>query len=559
MNLVLLETSSNQRYIFATNRLRENVGASELTYRVGTKTVLDAVSKVTGRPSLFDADDAVFRSNLLNPDLNPPLDGATRPAVEVVVATSGKAILLVDGEETGKRIIRIVTKWACRRAPGLTVHGVIGVPLESLTEASAVHSKLGELHRKLESVRFQVPSQAERFQRLPFIAPCESSGLPSSEYDHREPKGIKSTTVTKKLTASEGGKERFQRVVQRVAPSVTLLSSPNALENNFKECGWTAVIHADGNGLGNIFLNFKDLAGTEDGRQYLESYRKFSLALDVCTTNAFGIAAAGMQQKIQWTDLPLVPIVLGGDDLTVICDGQYAIRFTLEFLRAFEIQTSLDDDEHCGGIISKIAFRAFGVNRLGICAGISIVKPHYPFHAAYELAESLLKSAKQVKHFGGGDRSGPSLSALDFHILYDSSASELDLIREKLFVDNGATRLTARPYVVSEDAEASEKTSAWLHRRLWKELENRVVAMRVPDQEDASRRALPNSQLHWLRETLFRGATEADAVMKLIRDRYRDKGFDTLLVGNSLFADSDSQNPKETYLLDAIDVVDFWK
>src|SRR5207244_3607564 len=102
--------------------------------------------------------------------------------VEVIVATSGKAILLLDDETKTlcKQIIRDVTQTALREMPGLTVHGAIS---ESFTDLKDVHERIGEVHRKLELVRYEMPGNEQRFLRLPFAAPCHTSGLPAQTFD----------------------------------------------------------------------------------------------------------------------------------------------------------------------------------------------------------------------------------------------------------------------------------------------------------------------------------------------------------------------------------------
>ena len=63
------------------------------------------------------------------------------------------------------------------------------------------------------------------------------------------------------------------------------------------------------------------------------------------------------------------PIVLGGDDLTVICRADKALTYTHSFLHHFEEETKALKD-----ILKKYKVFTKGEDHLTACAGIAIIK-----------------------------------------------------------------------------------------------------------------------------------------------------------------------------------------
>lgn len=526
MHLVLIETSGNQAYIFATNKLSENVGASELTVQVGTQWVLDAVRQVGGKVPPDPAD----------PEGYPPLN-AENP-VEVILAVSGKALLLVREAEIGRRIVRAVTLRALKEAPGLEVQGVVAGPFDF--DQSQLHQMIREAHRQLEAVRSRLPGTSARFAQLPIFAACASSGAPAARYDtSRAEKDLRSAAACAKYEAARAG---WNRICTLVGQAHQLPRSTTEIED--LGCDWLAIIHADGNGLGRVFLDFAARCGASGNRDYLTKLRNFSYALDACTQKAFRQALDVLRLRPddhqqdkhrQGPFKPVVPLVLGGDDLTVVCDGRQALQFSKKFLDHFEEATR-----------QHPAIRSILPDGVTACAGVAIVKPHFPFFAGYQLAEHLLQSAKKI-----AKDSSRYVSALDFHILYDASGPDLDRIRRALTVDNGQTLLVGRPYVTTPGQGPP-------HRR-WSDLADRIAAVRARDED--GRRRLPNSMLHELREGLFLGREAADARLRLVLNRYRQDGLDRLLGAasgdGSLFWREGEDF--RTALLDAVDTADFWE
>jgi len=526
MNLVLIETSGNQAFIFATNKLRENVGASELTAQTGTHFVLKAVHEAGGLTPV--------REDLRKAEAYPALS-ADNP-VEIILAISGKALLLVKDAKLGRQIVRSVTSLALQEAPGLEVRGVVSRDFDD--QQDCLHALIGEVHREYEKVRSRLPGPTARFQRLPIVAECATSGLPAASYEDskRDPAARSGITLAKRKAAQDG-LNRIKEVVLRHKKQYSLPYSTSEIEE--LGCDWLAIVHADGNGLGEVFLKFGEAAGTQNNRDYISKLRSLSLALDECTERAFCEALAILRPKPRTKTLPIIPLVLGGDDLTVVCDGRQALQFTKKFIDCFEKETKKHQD------ITSIQKLSGGVT---CCAGVAIVKPHFPFHAGYQLAEELLKEAKKL----GKRDPNAFVSAIDYHILYDSSGPDLERIRRELTVDQGGTLLVGRPYLSSSDGTTTN--------RCWQDLAKRIESVRASDDQD-NRRRLPNSMLHELREALFLGRSAADARLKLVLDRYQKDGLKTLLgnqsEGGSLFWEDAGLS--RTALLDAVDTAEFWE
>ena len=523
--IAVIETVSNQNFIFGTNRLREIVGASEMIYAAGVDLVLEACGYEKG-----DIEQARKKGGLAN--FKQSKDGE----IDFLLVTSGKAILLGD-EERLKNVIRKVTAEALARMPGITVRGAVA-DLSDKTP-KRLHEAIREAHKRLADLRSRIPSNDVRFQRLPVVAECTSSGLPARGFDRFAPDEamqVVSEPVRAKRRHRKTGLDRLSKWLPRLTAD-NIEELEKHLEG--RDANWIAVVHADGNGLGEIFLDFLNKSGAKDFDDYIRKYRDFSLALEACTIMATERAIsetwpepenASKSGKKAEVRAPIIPLILGGDDLTVVCEGSRAVKFTEEFLRAFEGETGKAKG------ITEIAEEG-----LTACAGIAIVKPHFPFHRAYELAEELIKSAKKL----GKKDPDKFCSALHYHVHFDSSGADWERISAQLDVP-GKAHLSVQPWAVScENAGVREIEKLW----------RGIAALKATDDDDEGRPRLPRSQQHALREALFAGRDIANARLKRIKHRYQDvKWGDILPSENKLFVEEDGQFI--TPLLDMMDLAD---
>ena len=303
-----------------------------------------------------------------------------------------------------------------------------------------------------------------------------------------------------------------------------------------------AVVHADGNGVGKVFMNLWDrLVVPSEGeptgdlnRRYVDQLRRFSLGLELLTERAFCDAYREVDKQTRGQSegdsskpehLYVVPLVLGGDDVTFVADAKAALPLTKSFVERFLVATREPSFEGWSGLSDQqradleTTFRLGASDEdrrsqgFGMGAGIAAVHRHFPVFTAYHLAEELTKSAKLTKQIDA------AIGAIDFHVLFDSTVSTLDELRD---LRAGPDLLAhGGPYLVGDPSFDPGDWSQWCSDHQLSVLVDRLQVEPSDCDDGADLEGPSASLMHQVRETVDRGTDGLDSLADSLKVRRR--------------------------------------
>lgn len=483
---VLLDTVSIQRYVFGSNRLRENLGASNLVkevYRSHLKQTLDEM-KLQSNLSIWEKEpDTVYMCHYPQPEF------------EVGFIGGGKALLFFREIGKAKEVIKNWSRRLLKEAPGLST----AVAIKPDFDLCRFKDELQLLFKQLAANKnYYAPVNS--FAGLGVTAACPHTGLTiegrldpqilGADAEEKE-RYVSAVTVTRINAAREEETQLAERYIRILNGKNQLprkfTSRMEQLGQQYGEDSHIAIVHADVNGMGRRF----------QACESLEVYRKMAIDVNKYTEAAFDKlleyvsdqlldvllkeeSGFNISREKGEPILPLRPIVLGGEDVTFITEGRLGVHLAEKFLHYWGSAGILTDGKP-----------------LHACAGIAIVKTKYPFFRAYELAEQLCSAAKQEAR-----RKGDS-SWLDFHLSYGGISGSLQEIRAQQ-LDRGDYKLHFGPYQVIGNIANEDRDFSLLKQGM---------------ESLADEEIWPRSKVKVLRSTLYKGKEAHDLLIKDFKAR----------------------------------------
>jgi len=449
--LLLLEATGIQDYIFGSNELAQNIGASELVTQATSLWVfqtLDALGlrhNVPNHNGEYVIDKDIGHYKIADRSITDKLD------TEVIYANGGNALMLFAKDAQAKEFTTLLTRKVLLEAPGLQI---VCAREEVDWENKVLRDKYQDLRRTLAR-RKGARSFSTPLVGLGATAACAFTGLPAVAQDDED--HLISATVKGKLDAQEAGLERLHQVLPEARAKKFGFVYDFDLFGKKGESSFIAVIHTDGNSMGNrIEEHGAPYSTPNTNAAYAQALREFSKTVNVAATNALRatlsmlISSCDAQDKFGGvvplpkpkghSQLPFRPIVFGGDDVTFVCEGRLGLALAAKYLKEFAQQ--------------KLADKKPAHAR----AGIAVVKSHFPFSRAYELAGDLCASARDYIRKRRTEHQEENLTAMDWHLAISGLVRGITEIRQREYTASEGN-LYMRPYRLTDGNK--DKPHAW--------------------------------------------------------------------------------------------------
>lgn len=434
---MVLEVGGIQKYILSTGKLKEMIGGSELIESLSAK-YLD--------------DFAKSKQLTVLKEIRKPVDNEILP----LQRNAGAMHLLFPSEAKGREFLQKFGLKLLADFPGLPIFGALE---ECEFTSSGIREAKFKLSNKITDQRNKYPTSTG-MQLLPICAEAPLDGEPAigkvsyGKNSSNEIISLSSNTKRiKKLLEDSRDRLRGIEPDEGVGPN---LKWSDDLEEIACGSEKVAFIHIDGNDLGKRFRqeleNISDQEKAEDKTgQQAPSEDRYQNAINVIktmsalsntvketTTAAFKKGLSECLKHTKLTDsegqklVPARPLVLGGDDVTVVIRADLALYFIDAFVKEFERYSN----QELGKKDPK--------DKLTVGVGMVVCPTGYPFLKAFDLSEELVKNSKELTaHMENRP------SSMDYIVITNDTENDIDSIRARLFTAEDGSKLTAKPMLLS--------------------------------------------------------------------------------------------------------------